>query len=316
MNLSTAVEESGVAVIDSHFSFQRFVELHFGAGEAEAFGLGRDLEAAAVPLHDIVVADRAFVNEAADAFQIPGSGAPGFFGLAWCAAEAPVVVGKEAAENFVGRWEIARASQPQFAGEAILKGAPEAFDAAFGLRRAGGDVGDAELLERTAELSRLAFARELFFDGPVIVVADENAVAIAVKAEGDAAAAQQAAEQAKIAARIFGGKKFGGQDLASGVVEKAEQGELRTALFEPGVQAGIEEQHVAFASARQASLAMRGSATLTRRADPGRAQQTAESLAAQRQAFDLAELFAEMVIVKTGIARAGQMQDAGAQACG
>ena len=109
---------------DSHFSFQRFVELHFGAGEAEAFGLGRDLEAAAVPLHDIVVADRAFVNEAADAFQIPGSGAPGFFGLAWCAAEAPVVVGKEAAENFVGRWEIARASQPQFAGEAILKGAP------------------------------------------------------------------------------------------------------------------------------------------------------------------------------------------------
>src|SRR5271168_2630969 len=97
VNLYTAVEELGVAVVDSHFSFERFIELHFGAGEAEAFGLGRDLEAAAVPLHDIVVADRAFVNEAADAVQIWGSGAPGFFGFARGAAEATVVVGKEAA---------------------------------------------------------------------------------------------------------------------------------------------------------------------------------------------------------------------------
>ena len=137
------------------------------------------------------------------------------------------------------------------------------------------------MLERTAELSGLPFPRELLFDGPVIVVANEDAVTIAVKAERDAAAAQQAAEQAKIAAGIFGGKEFGGEDFASGVVEEAEQGELRAALFEPGMQAGIEEQHVAFASAREASLAMSGSATLARRADPGRAQQTAESFAAQ-----------------------------------
>ena len=134
------MEELGLPVIDVHFSFERFVELHFGPGEAEAFGLGRDLEAAAVPLHDVVVADRAFVNEAADSVEVLGSRAPRFFGFTRCAAEAPVVVGKEAAENFIGRLEIAGAGQPQFAGEAILKGAPEAFDAAFGLRRVGGDV--------------------------------------------------------------------------------------------------------------------------------------------------------------------------------
>src|SRR5580658_769104 len=281
VNLSTAVEELGLTVIDVHCSFERFVELHLGPGEAEAFGLRRDLEAAAVPLHDVVVADRAFVNEAADTVQILGSRAPGFFGFARRAAEAPVVVRKKSAKDFVGRLEIGGAGQPQFAGEAILKGAPEAFDAAFGLRRVGGNVGDAELLKRTAELSRLPFPRELFFDGPVIVVAQEYAVTIAVKAERDATAAQQAAEQAKIAAGIFGGKKFGGEDLASGVVEKAQQGELRATLFEPGMQAGIEEQHVAFTSAREASLAMSGSATLAGRADAGRAQQTAESFAAQ-----------------------------------
>ena len=44
--------------------------------------------------------------------------------------------------------------------------------------------------ESAAELSGLALAGELFFDGPVIVVANEDAAAIAVEGEGDAEAAQ------------------------------------------------------------------------------------------------------------------------------
>ena len=55
---------------------------------------------------------------------------------------------------------------------------------------------------------------------------------------------------------------------------------------------------------------MRGSATLAGRADPGRAQQTAKSLASERETFDLAKFFAEVMIVETGIGGAGQLQDA------
>ena len=93
---------------------------------------------------------------------------------------------------------------------------------ACGLLR--GDVGDAELREGAAELSGLPFASELFFHRPVIVVADEDAVAIAVEAEGDAEAAQQAAEQAEIAAGIFGGEELGDEDFAGGVVEESRAG--------------------------------------------------------------------------------------------
>jgi threonine synthase len=44
------------SVIDSDLPFEGFVEQHFGAGEAEAVWLGRDLETVTVPLHDVVVA--------------------------------------------------------------------------------------------------------------------------------------------------------------------------------------------------------------------------------------------------------------------
>ena len=148
----------------------------------------------------------------------------------------------------------------------------------------------------------------------MIVVANEDAVAIAVEAEGNAEAAQQAAEQAEIAAGIFGGEEFGDQDFAGGVVEKAEQGKLRAAIFQPAVQAGVEQHHFAFASARQAALAMGGSASFTGRADSGRAQQTAEGLAPEREAFLLDQFFAEVMVVEAGIGGAGQMQDAVPQA--
>ena len=101
MNLSTVEVEFGICVIDRDLSFERFTELHLGTSEAEALRLGRDLEAASVPLHDIVVADRALVKEAADAIQVFGSRTPDFFGFAGCATEAAVVVGQEAAKTWL-----------------------------------------------------------------------------------------------------------------------------------------------------------------------------------------------------------------------
>lgn len=76
------------------------------------------------------------------------------------------------------------------------------------------------------------------------------------------------------------------------------------------MQAAVQQQHLALASARQAALAVSGSASLTRRAGPGRAQQTAEGLAPEREAFLLDQFFTEVVVVETGIGGAGQMQDA------
>ena len=104
------------------------------------------------------------MKEAADAVQIPRSGTPGFFGFARGAAEAPVVVWQETAKNLIGGIQIGGASQTQLTGKAILEGTPETFDAALGLGRVGGDVGDAQLSESAAELGRLSLAELLFLD--------------------------------------------------------------------------------------------------------------------------------------------------------
>jgi hypothetical protein len=68
------------------------MELHLGPREAEALWLRWDLEAVSIPLHDVVVADQAFVMEAADVVKVLGSGTQNFFGFARRATEAPVVV--------------------------------------------------------------------------------------------------------------------------------------------------------------------------------------------------------------------------------
>jgi hypothetical protein len=61
---------------------------------------------------------------------------------------------------------------------------------------------------------------------------------------------------------------------------------------------------------------MSGSASFAGRADSSIAEKTAESLAAEGKTFDLTELFAEMVIVEAGVARASQIEDAGARGPG
>src|SRR5689334_13632812 len=281
VELATGVVEFGLCVIDRDFPFERFVDLHFGSGEAEAFRLGRNLERSAVPLHDVVVADAAFVHEAADAIEIFWSGTPGGFCCARSASEAAVVVGQEMAQHGIGANQIGSASQAEFAGEAILKSAPETFDAPLGLRRVRSDVGDAELRQGPAELSGLAFAGELFCERPVIVVADKDAVAIAVETKRHAIAPQQASEQAEIAASVFGEKELGGQNLAGGVVEKAKQREFGAAVFQPAVQAGVEQEHFAFAGTREAAQAMRRPAPFARRAKTCRTQQAAKGLTPQ-----------------------------------
>jgi PAS domain S-box-containing protein len=134
------------------------MDLDCGSGETEAAGLGMNLQPAAVPLHNVIVADDAFMGEATDAFEVFRSRAPGVGCVAGSASEAAVVVGDEASQDAVGRVQIVGLGQAEFAGEAILKHAPKAFDAAFGLRALGGDEGDAELLERATELRGLALA--------------------------------------------------------------------------------------------------------------------------------------------------------------
>jgi len=254
--------EPGIAVVERDAAIESLIDLHFGSGKTIATRLRMNLQAAAVPLHNVVVADDAFVGEAADAIQILRGRTPGLLGIAGDASEAAVVIGDELPQYGVGRVEIAGSRQTEFAGETVLQHAPEALDAAFGLGALRGDEGDAELLESTAELSGLTLAGELFVNGPVIVIAGEDAAAIAVEGDGDAIAAQEALEQAKIALGGFRGEELGGEDFAGGIILHAQGGEPRTAALEPIVGRAVDLDELAFASRAQAALTMSGRSTL------------------------------------------------------
>jgi hypothetical protein len=81
------------------------------------------LETAAVPLHDVVIADDALVDKAADPTEIFGGRTPSLFRFARSMAEAAIVVGQEATQELVGGGQVGGACEAEFTSKAILKSA-------------------------------------------------------------------------------------------------------------------------------------------------------------------------------------------------
>src|SRR5437868_11687602 len=110
--------------------------------------------------------------------------------------------------------------------------------------------------------------------------------------------------------------KMNGEDLAGGVVLKADQCKFGAAAFEPVMTAGVGEHHHAEAGAAQAAGAVLARATLLRRSQLGRAQDAAHALAADREVLFAVQFLAEMRIVEAAILAARQCEDRPAQSCG
>jgi hypothetical protein len=106
---------------------------------------------------------------------------------------------------------------------------------------------------------------ELFGESPVGIVALKDAVAIAVQAEGDAMSGDHGVQSAEITESVFGFElKVGREDLAGGVILKADERELGVAAFEPVMTAGVGEHHHAETGAAQAAGAILAGAALSR----------------------------------------------------
>jgi hypothetical protein len=179
----------------------------------------------------VIGSDDALVVQAEAAIEIEAARqtAKVACGLGGRPGKALVVVGAEPGEYGVGVRDGGGLGQTKFADETILASAPDALDAALGLGRVGGDLRDAELLEGASELSGRLFAGELFGERPVRVVALEDAVAIAIEAEGYAVRGDEGVQSAQIADGIFGFElEVRGQDLAGGIVLKTDESEPGT----------------------------------------------------------------------------------------
>jgi hypothetical protein len=156
--------------------------------------------------------------------------------------ERLLVVDEELAPHRIGGVDVASGGQAQLAAQAMLQHTPEAFDAAFGLRRSRGNEADAELGQRAAELRGLALASEFFLDTPVVVIAEKDAAAITVEGGGHAEAAEQTLEQAKITCGGFRGEELCCEDFVGSVVLHTESGETQATAFQPIVNVSLSHR--------------------------------------------------------------------------
>src|ERR1019366_2253407 len=249
-------------------------------------------------------------GQAAGEIEAARQGAEVGSGLGGGTSKALVVIGTELVEYGISFGQGAGAGEAQFADQTVLAGAPGAFDAAFGLGRVGGDLLDAELVEGTSELSRGLFSGEVFGEGPMGIVALEDAVAVAVEAERDARSGDHGAESAEIAESIFGFElEVSGEDAAGGVVLQADESELGAAALEPIVTAGIGERHHAQARAGRPAGTVLARPALLRRGQSRGAQNAAHGLATDGEVLFGTKFFREMRIVEALVLAPGQVQD-------
>src|SRR5258707_5079049 len=122
--LSEGVLQSGGDVIKRDLAIGSVIEEDLGSGKAEAAGLVGNLEALALPLHDVVVADDTFMNEANDAIQILRSRTPSGRSRTRRPGEAAGGVGEGGTQNGLCGIPINRASQSHGAREAGLSASP------------------------------------------------------------------------------------------------------------------------------------------------------------------------------------------------
>ena len=137
------------------------------------------------PRRDGVVAgDRPRIATAQHQREIARRAAPRGRRVRGRAREAPVVVGDEQRQEGVGGRACHDPLESELGGQPILQGAPEALDPAFGLRRAGADIPDAEVGEDLPQVGRVLNAAEFLLQRPMGIIAHEDRRAVAVTRDG------------------------------------------------------------------------------------------------------------------------------------
>src|SRR6202140_562796 len=101
------VLQTNVAVVERNAPVEALIEMDLGSCKAEALPLLGDLETLALPLHDVVVADHALMDKAADVVQIFRCGTPCGLHFAGAAGEEAVEIGDENAQHGIGGGKIA-----------------------------------------------------------------------------------------------------------------------------------------------------------------------------------------------------------------
>src|SRR5215813_2982418 len=203
--------EQRTLIEDEQAAVEQLAQFHAPAGVRAPARSGRQLQPARAEPHGVIAGDDATIPAAQDAIERARRSAPRGDGLGRGAREALTERGEKLGQERVGLLERAAGAQAEFADQAVLERAPEPFDAALGLRRLRGDEADAELLEHTPEVRGVLPAAQLFGERPVLIIAPEEAEAVAVERHGDPVLSARLPQHGGVAVQIFGGPKPEGE---------------------------------------------------------------------------------------------------------
>ena len=154
------------------------------------------------------------------------------------------------------------------------------------------------------------FSRQLLGQSPVGIVTLKDAMAVVVEAERDAMGSDHGVQGAEITESILGFElEVRSQDLAGGIVLKANESELGAAALQPVMAAGIGERHHTHAGARQTTGAILARPAFLGRSQFCAPQETAHGLPADLEILLSMKLFAKMGIVEALILAASQVQN-------
>ena len=168
----------------------------------------------------IVVGHGGFVGEGDELIALGGIDlAEGRTGELWPLGKAGVeAIEVDGLQPGVGLIDLGDVSQGHLGDEAILEGSALALYAALPLGGEGGDGFCAEFMKDPSDVSRKTYAGQLFFMAPVVIVAEQGAVAVLIDGCGDSVPPQDHIQESQIADGILLRPEQSAQDDSGRVV--------------------------------------------------------------------------------------------------
>ncbi len=290
--------EEYALVQDDEAAIEELTQLDATAGVGAMVRAGGQLDPAGPEVDGVVAGHLARVAAAEDEGELARGGPPSRRRVARGAREAGVQVREERGQKGIGSLGGGDVAEAQFAAQAILQGAPEAFDAAFGFGRASLEVADAEVVQDAAEVGGVLSAPQLFGEAPVRVITDEEVDAIAVDGEGPPILGEHLLEDGGIAVQVLGGAEVQGEDRTGGIIDGAVQGHGGAPGLKPGKGAGVDLDQLPHPGLGRPAVSVlpRPAAVLRRQAQG--AAPPADQFAADAQALHLAQLLGSVAVIE------------------
>jgi hypothetical protein len=281
------------------------------AGVAAAARSRREIDEQAAEADGVVVGHGGFVGEGDELIALGGIDfAEGRTGELWPLGEAGVEAIKvDGLQPDVGLIELGDVRQGHLGDEAILEGSTLALDATLPLWGEGGDGFRAQFLKDPSDVSREADAGQLFLMAPVVIVAEESAVAVLIDGRGDSVPPQDHIQESQIADGILLGPEQSAQDGPGRVVcgmEKARSGPLGT---EPEVRTAVPLHEESDLRPPRTPAAVPGWPATPFRPDPSLTQPAADRLSPDPKTLPLLQHLDEVGIVELRIDLSVQLQN-------